>query len=161
MYNKILAPMDGSALAECTIQHVKEIAKNCGSAKIIFLAVVDFAKNAWLWAGNIEMGTGFLSQDIIDGILAEQNRGAESYLAKLADKAKKEGLDVDSVVLEGNPAEAIIDYAGKNGIDLIIMSTHGRSGISRFTLGSVTDKVLRTARAPVIVIPPAGCRDSI
>jgi nucleotide-binding universal stress UspA family protein len=158
MYNKILAPMDGSSLSECTIEHVKEIAKSCGLAQIIFLAVVDYAKNSWVWSGDSGMGTGYLSPDIIERIMEEQKDKAKSYLSRLVEEAKKDGLDVDSVVLEGNPPDVIIDYANKNGVDLIVMSTHGRSGISRFALGSVTDKVIRTANVPVLVIAPEGCR---
>ena len=58
----------------------------------------------------------------------------------------------------GAPADAIIDYTAKNGIDLIVMSTHGRSGVTRFALGSVTDKVVRTVAAPVLVVSPAECK---
>ena len=55
-------------------------------------------------------------------------------------------------VVEGNAADAIVDYAGKNDIDLIIMATHGRSGIGRWALGSVADRVVRHANAPVLLV---------
>ena len=155
MYNKILAPMDGSPLAECTIEHVKEIAKGCNVPEVVFLFVVDIAKNLY-WAADVAPNVEILQQ-------AEeaQKEGAESYLTKVVAKAKKDGLAAKGVVVEGSPADAIVDYAQKNGIDLIVMSTHGRSGVTRFALGSVTDKVIRTVSAPVLVVSPAECKVKI
>jgi nucleotide-binding universal stress UspA family protein len=83
------------------------------------------------------------------------------HLSKLADKMNKSGMVVSRVVLEGNPAETILDYAEKNGVDLIIMATHGRTGIPRFALGSVADKVVRSSSVPVRVVAPAGCRAAV
>jgi nucleotide-binding universal stress UspA family protein len=152
MYRKILAPLDGSPLAECTIEHVKEIAKGCNIPEVVFLFVVDIAKNAY-WAADVAPNVQILQQ-------AEeaQKEGAQSYLKKVVAKAKKDGLMVKGVVVEGNPADSIIEYAQKNGVDLIVMSTHGRSGVSRFAMGSVTDKVIRTAAAPVLVVTPTECK---
>jgi nucleotide-binding universal stress UspA family protein len=152
MYRKILAPLDGSPLAECTIEHVKEIAKGCNVPEVVFLFVVDIAKNAY-WAADVAPNVQILQQ-------AEeaQKEGAQSYLKKVVAKAKKDGLMVKGVVVEGNPADSIIEYAQKNGVDLIVMSTHGRSGVSRFAMGSVTDKVIRTAAAPVLVVTPTECK---
>ena len=70
------------------------------------------------------------------------------------------GVTTKSVTIEGKPAEAIVDYAEKNGIDLIVMSTHGRSGPSRWALGSVADKVIRSSTVAVLICVPEGCRIS-
>jgi len=155
MYTKILAPLDGSSLAECTIEHVKEIAKGCSVPEVVFLFVVDIARNAY-WAADVAPNVHLLEQ-------AEeaQKEGAETYLKKVVAQAKKDGLAAKAVVVEGSPADAIVDYAQKNGVDLIVMSTHGRSGVSRFALGSVTDKVIRTVAAPVLVVTPAECKVKI
>jgi nucleotide-binding universal stress UspA family protein len=161
MYNKILAPMDGSSLSECIIEHVKEIAKGCGVAQFIFLAVVDYAKNSWAWVGDGGMGGGYLNADIVGKLMEAQKDKAKEYLSRLVEEAKKDGLDAESVITEGYPPDAIIDYANKNGVDLIVMSSHGRSGITRFALGSVTDKVLRTSAVPVMVVSPAGCKGNV
>jgi nucleotide-binding universal stress UspA family protein len=155
MYTKILAPLDGSQLAECTIEHVKEIAKGCNIPEVIFLFVVDFARNAWMIPDDTP------DARVIEQVVeAERERGAE-YLAKVVDAAKKDGVEAKGVVMEGSPADSVIDYAEKSGVDLIVMSTHGRSGVTRFALGSVTDKVIRTVSAPVMVISPAECRVKI
>jgi nucleotide-binding universal stress UspA family protein len=155
MYNKILVPLDGSSFAECTIEHVKEIAKGRSVPDVVFLFVVDIDKNAY-WTADIAPNVQILQQ-------AEeaQKEGAQSYLKKVVAKAKKDGLAAKGVVVEGSPADAIVDYAQKNGVDLIVMSTHGRSGITRFALGSVTDKVIRTVSSPVLVVTPAECRVKI
>jgi nucleotide-binding universal stress UspA family protein len=155
MYRKILAPLDGSNLAECTIEHVKEIAKGCSIPEVVFLFVVDVARNAY-WAAELAP-----NGDLLMKAEEAQKEGAEEYISKVVDAAKKEGLEAKGVIVEGSPADAIIDYASKNGVDLIVMSTHGRSGVTRFALGSVTDKVVRVSVAPVLVVSPAGCRVTI
>jgi nucleotide-binding universal stress UspA family protein len=155
MYNKILAPLDGSTLGECTIEHVKEIAKGCNIPEVIFLFVVDIAKNAF-WAADVAPNVEILQQ-------AEdaQKEGAESYLKKVVAMVKADGFNARAVIMEGSPADSIVDYAQKNGIDLIVMSTHGRSGVTRFALGSVTDKVIRSVSVPVMVVTPAECKVKI
>jgi nucleotide-binding universal stress UspA family protein len=153
MYKKILAPLDGSDMAECTIEHVKEIARAGDKPEVIFLSVLEPAHNAYWFAQG--------DPDLQKKEESDRKKSAENYLLKIANEAKKDGLAAKGVLLEGNPADVIIDYAGKNGVDLIVMSTHGRSGLTRFAMGSVTDKVLRTAAAPVLAISPKGCRANI
>lgn len=152
MYRKILAPLDGSNLAECTIEHVKEIAKGCNIPEVVFLFVVDVPRNPY-W-----MAEPATNEDLFAKAHEAQKDGAKEYLTKMANEVKKDGIKAKGIVMEGNPADVIIDYAQKNGVDLIVMSTHGRSGVGRFLLGSVTDKVLRKAAAPVLVVSPKECR---
>lgn len=83
---------------------------------------------------------------------------AEDYLTKMANRLKKEGVATHTVVVTGWPADKILDYTDQNQVDLIIMSTHGRSGATRWVFGSVADRVLRHARVPVLMVSPAGCR---
>lgn len=151
MYNKLLAPLDGSSLAECTIEHVKEIAKGCSTPEVIFLFVVDVAKNTY-WASDLNTGELIQQQEDVNRATAEE------YASKIVAKAKQDGLMAKGVVIEGMAADGIINYAEKNGIDLIVMSTHGRSGLTRFAIGSVTDKVIRTVTVPVLVVTPEECK---
>src|SRR5665811_904398 len=125
MYKKILAPLDGSNLAECTIEHVKEIAKGCSIPEVVVLFVVDVERNTY-WAAEVG-----LNSDILIQAHEAEKQGAGEYLKKVVDAAKKDGLEAKSVIMEGSPAGAIIDYASKNGVDLIVMSSHGRSGVTR------------------------------
>ena len=78
---------------------------------------------------------------------------ARNYLVEVAQTCQAEGLQVRSEVRESAAAESIKAYAEDNDIDLIIMSTHGRGGIHRMLIGSVTDRVVRSVEIPVLVIP--------
>ena len=73
----------------------------------------------------------------------------------------KKGVNAKTEVLLGKPAEAITSYAEKNGIDLIIMSSHGRSGISRWASGSVAERVFRSACVPVLMVRAPGCSPKV
>ena len=86
---------------------------------------------------------------------SEQRRGALSaYFENMARALKVGGVNVTNVITEGPPADMILDYAEANKIDLIAMSTHGRSGIGRWVLGSVTEKVLHAGDTAVLVVRP-------
>jgi nucleotide-binding universal stress UspA family protein len=85
---------------------------------------------------------------------------AKDYISKMVQKLNKEGIAANGDIVYGGAAEEILDYTKKNQVDLIIMSTHGRSGISRWAFGSVADKVLRHSTVPVLVASPPGCRTS-
>ena len=149
MYRKILVPLDGSELAECAVAYAIEIAKGCNAPSVNLATVV---KTFFWWEGEVT------DPSIYEKVEEEEKQKAQEFLDKEKKKLEQEGLDVNTVILEGNPAQAIIDYAEKNGIDLIVMTTHGRSGVTRFALGSVTDKVTRTVSVPVLVVAPPGCR---
>jgi nucleotide-binding universal stress UspA family protein len=161
MYNKILAPMDGSKLSECSIEHVAEIASGCHSSKVILLTVLKpiiIPGEAW----SISAKQNEILNAEIQKEEAQIAEDARKYLSVQSENLKKAGINSDVVILKATEtseiAEAILDYAEKNNIDLIVMSTHGRSGPSRWAFGSVTDKVVRTSSIPVLTIAPAGCR---
>ena len=76
----------------------------------------------------------------------------------MADSLKADGIAVEIDIAYGGAAEAILDYAKKNKVNLIVMSTHGRSGVSRWFFGSVAERVLRHSVIPVLIIPSFGVR---
>jgi nucleotide-binding universal stress UspA family protein len=92
----------------------------------------------------------------------EMEQKLEIYLAGLADTLNRDGIKVKTSVIHPRPlkttAEVIIDYAEENKVDLIIMSTHGRSGISRWAFGSIADKVVHYSKTPVMIVTPSQCR---
>lgn len=88
----------------------------------------------------------------------ERRMSFKDYLDKVANQLKKEGLPAKGIVAKGKADKAILDYATKNKVDLIIMSTHGRSGISRWAAGSIADRVARYSAIPVLLISPANCK---
>jgi len=151
MYSKILVPLDSSELAECGLEQVKRNVSPGGGSEVILLRVIEpiSANDAAAWAQ-----AGYMLVDV-------QNKNkalAKEYLSKIAERLSNEGVTSRAEVIEGRAAESIIDYAEKNQIDLIIMSTHGRSGISRFAFGSVADNVASHSAIPVLVVTSPGCR---
>lgn len=153
MYRKILVPLDGSENSECILEHVRTVAMGCHVSGVVLLRVIEPFPAYYM---DYRISEEFIrqSQDA-----AKAN--AKEYLVKVADNMKKAGMSASTVVLEGKAADAILDYAAKNGVDLIIISTHGRTGVSRWALGSVTDKVVKASNAPVMVVAPAGCRVTV
>ena len=151
MYQKILAPLDGSEFAECSFDHVKAIAAGCQVPEVVLLRVVEPIHASDL-AAYAEAGidTGALMHDV--------ESGAQIYIAKKAEELKKQGLPARGVVATGWAADTIMSYSEKEKVDLIIMSTHGRSGIGRWFMGSVADKVVRHSKVPVLTVAPPGCR---
>ncbi len=151
MYKKMLVPLDGSEFSECVLDHVRAIAKGCQVPEVVLLGVAEpISRQVYYMVGM---------EDRVRDMQKETQDYVESYLSKAADSLRKNGIAVQTVVVSGKPAEEILDYANKNQVDLIIMSTHGRSGVSRWVLGSVTDKVVRHSGAPMLTIAPPGCRN--
>ena len=146
MYKKILVPLDGSALAEKALSHAKITAVAFSPSEIDLIFVVQTPDTIMFE----ELG------DIDKAYFSQLEKKAEvkgkDYLAKITQALKKDGITAQSTVLKGNPAEKILDYAAKNAVDLIVMSTHGRSGPSRWALGSVTEKVIRASTSPVLIV---------
>ena len=145
MYRKILVPLDGSELAEKALVEAEQLARMLGS-EIILFEVVPFMPIY----GSPELVTPLIVDE-------KQKESVEAYLAKVAGGLKQKGFNVSSMVKTGQQvALEIIDFAKERGVDLIIMCTHGRSGITRWVLGSVTLKVLTRAETPILLIRAKG-----
>lgn len=150
MYKKILVPLDGSDLAECVLPHVESIAKGCGVQKVVYLRIVEPL--------TVTSALGpYLTEHDMQNINSQNRAAAEKYLSQLAKQAKYGAVTIQSEVVVGNAADSIADYASKSGVDLIIMATHGRSGVSRWVWGNVADRVLRSACIPVLMVRAPGC----
>ncbi len=155
MYQKILVPLDGSEMAECVLPHVEAIARGCNAESVQFVRTADPVPSP---TGGEELAFG---ADTWKQIEAENRATASKYLEQLVARVKYDGVKVGSEVLSGRTADSIADYADKNGVDLIIIATHGRSGVSRWVLGSVADRVLRAACVPVMMVRSPGCAPGI
>ncbi len=149
MYQKILIPLDESKESECVFDHVRVIAKALGVPKVVLLTVLE----PFPPAAKSYIGTEKASE-----VLKEARRAAEEYLSYVADGFRTHCGGVEQVVLDGDPSEEILTYAKDHGIDLIAMTTHGRSGLARWSVGSVTERVVRHSPVPVLTVSPAGCR---
>jgi nucleotide-binding universal stress UspA family protein len=145
MYKKILVPLDGSELAKTALDQAEKLAR-AFDAEIILFQVVPFMPIY----GSPELVTPLIVDE-------KQKEAAEKYLATLIEELKKKGLKVTAMVRTGQQvAVEIIDFAKESGADLIVMCTHGRSGISRWVLGSIALKVLTRAETPILLIRSKG-----
>tara|TARA_B100000315_G_scaffold248479_1_gene278410 strand:+ start:67 stop:546 length:480 start_codon:yes stop_codon:yes gene_type:complete len=154
MYKNILVPLDGSELAECILPHVESVVKWGGVESVTFIRVVEPV--------NMSSTIGDEGYTFSDKewrrMETESRAAAERYLTGLMDRIKYGGINVTSKVLTGGrTADMITEYATKNGVDLITIATHGRSGISRWVWGSVADRVLRSSSVPVLMVRAPGC----
>ncbi|MFC1965298.1 universal stress protein [Chloroflexota bacterium] len=151
MYHKIMVPLDGSELAECVLPHVEAIATGCRVVDVVFVRALE---PIWLPVGE---GRGVFSDEDLRRMSSEQKASTENYLNQIVKRLNYEGANIQTQVLEGKAAESLAEYADKNGVDLVIISTHGRSGISRWVSGSVADRILRSACVPVLMVRAPGC----
>jgi len=159
MYKNVLVPLDGSELAECVLPHVETIAKGCGVTTVTFVRVAEPMRVPV--SDNVEYGDAFSYKEW-EEVEAALKKAAVNYLTKLLSRVKYDGVDVKMEVLDGGrAADLIADYATKNETDLIVIATHGRSGVSRWVWGSVADRVLRSACVPVLMVRAPGCYPGI
>ena len=150
MYQKIMVPLDGSELAECVLPHVEAIARGCLPKEVIFVRAVETTK-------DMRYPVAVLSDDVIKHIESEGKAAAENYLRQLVDRVSYDGVNIRWEVIQGMVADSISEYATKKGVDLIVIATHGRSGISRWVFGGVADRILRSACVPVLMVRAPGC----
>jgi len=149
MYQKILVPLDGSELAECVLGHVDALARGCQAKSVVFIRVVEPIRQTG--------GEYMMDQDQVKKIESESKQDAGEYLKKISAKVSLGGAVVKTEVISGRPAEILAEYATKNQVDLIVIATHGRSGVSRWVWGSVADRILRSACVPVLMVRAPGC----
>lgn len=149
MYEKILVPLDGSHIGEAALVHVEElVAKLSPKTKVeVTLLQVISSLTHYVIAGEASVQVPYNSHEI-----AQIQRKARSYLNKAGDGLKSAGATVKTKVTTGSAAEEIIRVADQIQADMVAMSTHGRHGLSRWAFGSVTDKILRAGKVPVLVV---------
>lgn len=157
MYQKIMVPLDGSEFSECSLADAKTIALGCKVPEVILLRVVRPipADIADVLVERVEVPKDWLGKTE-----RENQTEVEKYLSNMAKKMQDEGIPARSVMVRGEPANEILNYAQKNKVDLIVMSTHGQSGVGRWWFGNVADRVVRHSTVPVLTVSPPGCRKS-
>lgn len=141
-FKRLLIATDGSKNSQNAVNSGIEIAK-MNNAEVYAVYVIPpvsapAAERGKGWAENIK-------QD-----LTEDGKEATKHVEKVGNNSE---VDVESILLEGDPGEEIISFAEKNDIDLIVMGSLGKSGIEKFLLGSVTEKVVRNSKKQVLVVP--------
>jgi len=145
---RMIVLLDGSELAESVLPHVETLAKQRGAdlVDIILLGVCEPMPVAAYYYATVPIDW--------EDYIVRCKREDEQYLTNIEKRLKSAGLKAHSELLMGKPADAIIDYVSKNPINLIVMSTHGRSGLSRWVYGSVAEKVLHGTSTPIFLVRP-------
>ena len=147
MYKKVVIPLDGSPLAEVALPFAEELAGKMGS-EIILLSVLQ-SEEAHEYQKHQIYATKIVNL-------------TKRHIEKYIDTSKRQAINVGTATRVGNPAEGILDYINKGTVHLIVMATHGRSGITRWAVGSVADKIVRTTtRQPLMLIRAKGSHPDI
>jgi nucleotide-binding universal stress UspA family protein len=139
MYDRILFPTDGSDAAAAAVEHVLDVAA-AHDATLHVLVVADTTQDSVVRVGG----------EVVDALEREGTRVTEA----VADRARERGVDVVTEVLQGEPAATIVDYADAREMDLVVVPTHGRTGIERLLVGSTAARVVRRATVPVLTLRP-------
>ncbi|MFC1976718.1 universal stress protein [Chloroflexota bacterium] len=159
MYEKMVVPLDGSKLAECVLPYVEELAKGCGTKEVILVSVTESIAGYKTDTEYRQSPGPFPSPEPVTRVgvtVGKKQEQAQKYLGRIAKRLGSKGIQVRTKVLLGNPAQEIADFVEHDDADIIVMASHGRSGISRWANGSVADKVFRASRAPVLMVRAPG-----
>jgi nucleotide-binding universal stress UspA family protein len=141
---KILVPLDGSETSEAVLPSVERLASAFG-AGICLLQVVPTMVIPVTMEGYANC----------EQITAACFKEGEAYLSKIEKRLKAKGFHVESLLLNGDEAQRILEQGDRKDITLIAMTTHGRSGVSRWVMGSVAEKIVRHATKPIFLVRSA------
>ncbi|MFB6161284.1 MAG: universal stress protein [Haloferacaceae archaeon] len=136
MYEDILLPIDGSDAAEAAVEHAADLARTYDATVHVFCAVEPIP------TAEADAAT----------LIETMQEDAERVVADAASRLREDGVDVTTAVRTGSAYRTILSYVEDAGVDLVVMGTHGRSGVGRVLLGSVTEKVVRHADVPVLTV---------
>ena len=162
VYDKILLTHDGSELASIAVPHARALGQALG-APVVVLQVVDSVAQilAQVTPATVEpLPAGPLTADIAEQSVTGQRSAAERNLAAVKAQLEQGGVrDVSVVIAEGRAGDAIVDVAAEQGCDLIVLATHGRSGLGRAVMGSVAEHVARHSEGAAVLLVRARKND--
>lgn len=141
MYQRILVPLDGSTHSELALDAAREIARRCG-AKLLLMRV----------AGHPVTHFYVEATDVVAVPSDDSFEHCAAYLAEVSRGLDAQGIDSDYYIGEGMAADEILRQAASHEVNLIVIATHGRSGLGRWMLGSVADRVAQSAHVPVLLV---------
>ncbi len=150
----IMVPLDGSELAESVLPHVEALAKQRGSEPIdvVLLRICETPVTPSYSMPELSTAEPLNLGEYMQQETARCKQAAQEYLAGIEKRLQESHIKVQSEVLVGKAADEIVDYANKHPFNIIVMTTHGRSGLSRWVYGSVADNVLQEVSSPVLLI---------
>jgi nucleotide-binding universal stress UspA family protein len=142
MFKKILFPTDFSDGSAASAAYVRDLAEKYGSRVYLVHVIYDIAKASGWYVPSIDM----------EKFYAELRESTQEEMEKFASENLGGLGEVETAVITGVPADGVLEFVEENGIDLIVMGTHGRSGIDRVLFGSTASKVVRHAPCPVLTV---------
>ena len=145
MYDPILLALDGSELAERALPHAVALARQFG-ARLLLVRVVPPVVQP------LGVEPGFSPASGYAQVIEAESAAARAYVDHLAQRLQQDGITVEALTPLGEPAASILEVAAERGAGLIVMATHGRSGLSRLVFGSVAERVLREASVPLLLV---------
>jgi nucleotide-binding universal stress UspA family protein len=150
MFQQIMVPLDGSELAERALPCAEQLGVATG-ATLHLVHVVELAPPlTWPFA------PAYLPGSVHDDLVAQETQQATAYLDKMRERVAAGGVHVRTEQMVGYAAATLLDYERDAGIDLVVMCSHGRTGLARFALGSVAERLLHHGTAPVLLVRPFG-----
>ena len=140
MYKRILLPLDGSAMAEQALSHAIAQAQQFEATLILLRVFEPFPHVRGMSASDL------------DSIKQQTNEWAQEYLDQHVADIREKGISVQAAIVEGRPDVTILQFGEEHQVDLIVICSRGRSGLSRWLMGSVADRVVRGATVPVLLV---------
>lgn len=151
----LLVPLDGSELAESVLPHVEMLAKQRSDepVKLVLLKISEPPSIPSYYSPEIS-GVSLNWGDYVQQETVRRKQGSYEYLADVSARMKEKGIEVETEVMEGKAVDVLVEYASAHPYHLIVMATHGRSGISRLVYGSVAANLLQGATNPILMVKP-------
>jgi nucleotide-binding universal stress UspA family protein len=149
MFERVLVPLDGSKVGEAALPVIGQLVDKMApgaNVEIILIGVITLLRH-WVVVGEASAPVSYTEEEL--KVIRDR---VMDYLTKTGESLKNKGINVRTIVNTGNASEEILKAARENKVDLIAMSTHGRSGLRRLAFGSITDKVLRGSHIPVLMV---------
>jgi len=145
-----MVPLDGSKLAECVFPHLEIILRGCQETPdVVLVSAVEPI--------SVPVGrevSNFSSIEQVQKFEVHHKNDARKYIEEKIGYLKGRGIVVHGEVIDGKAGTALTEYVKKNGVDLVVIATHGRSGIKQLVLGSVAEHILHSVTVPVLMIKP-------
>jgi nucleotide-binding universal stress UspA family protein len=149
MFEKILIPLDGSKVGEAALPIIEQIVSKLAAGsklEVILIGVITLLRH-WVVVGEASAPVSYTEEEL--KIIKDR---VMNYLEKAGEGLSNKSITVRTIVTSGNASDEILKAADQNKVDLIAMSTHGRSGLRRLAFGSITDKVMHGSRIPVLMV---------
>ena len=150
MYRRVLVPLDGSALAERALSHAERVVAPGGVIVLLQVLQPELVLPP-LGASDVTnvREAERLARELQE-LVGQARSAAEAYLAKARGRLRRADVTIEGRVVEGQPVDRLVEASQE--VDLVVMSTHGRTGLSHLLMGSVTERLIRHASAPVLVV---------